>query len=49
MSEFFQRLKKFHKAIGQVQFVVFAKIYKCLFSEIVHLVKTTAYDQNNNI
>ena len=25
------RLTKLHKAVGRVQFVVFEKIYKCLF------------------
>ena len=31
MSKFFQRLAKLHEPVGRVQFVVFKKIYKCLF------------------
>ena len=30
-SKFFQRLKKLHEPVGRVQFVVFEKIYSCLF------------------
>ena len=30
-SNFFQRLTKLHEPYGLVQFVVFEKIYKCLF------------------
>ena len=30
-SKFFQRRPKLHEPVGQVQFVVFEKIYQCLF------------------
>ena len=80
MSKFFPRLTKL--PVGQLQFVVYERIYKCLFipncmrkimwlcinkymkkyeiayhnyaeanpaSDVVCSVKTTMYDQNNNI
>ena len=31
MSKYFQRLTKLHESVGRVQFVVFEKIYECLF------------------
>ena len=33
-TKFFQRLTKLYEPVGRVQFVVFEKIYKCLFIQI---------------